>query len=138
MSCDKLECRICERIYKRHSGLAKHKKAIQDANTIKSTIYDLPERAIEETWQVLVYHIKEKLKQHSRHVENVHVAISCKESQFFDIFNRHIYNYYSKTGNYKCIFKGVNSYSTLSRILKDDNWKVKYFSQHQKTFVLSY
>ena len=62
MSYNKLKCRICGRIYKRHSGLAKHKKAIQDANTIKSTIYDLPERAIEETWQVLVYHIKEKLK----------------------------------------------------------------------------
>ena len=62
MSCDKLECRICERIYKRHSGLAKHKKAIQDANTIKLTIYDLPERTIEETQQALVYHIKEKFK----------------------------------------------------------------------------
>ncbi len=49
MSYNKLKCRICGRIYKRHSGLAKHKEAIQDANTIKSTIYDLPERAIEKT-----------------------------------------------------------------------------------------
>ena len=57
MSYNKLECRICGRIYKRHSDLAKHKKAIQDANTIKLMIYNLPERAIEETRQALVYHI---------------------------------------------------------------------------------
>ncbi|CAG8714656.1 12678_t:CDS:2 [Cetraspora pellucida] len=48
-SCSKLECELYEKIYKRHSGLAKHKKLIQDANTIRLTIYELPERAIEET-----------------------------------------------------------------------------------------
>ncbi|CAB4439571.1 unnamed protein product [Rhizophagus irregularis] len=64
--------------------------------------------------------------------------ISCTESQFFGVFKGYIHNYYPKTGNYKCIFKGINSYSTLSKVLGDDNWGVKYFLQHQKTFVLSY
>ncbi len=136
--CNKFECRICEKIYKRHSGLTRHVMTIKDANSAKPTVYDLPERAIEETRQVLVYHIKERLKQHSRHVGNVHIMVSCTESQFFGVFKGHIHNYYPKTGNYKCIFKGVDSYSTLSHILGDDNWGAKYFLQHQKTFVLSY
>ncbi|PKY56522.1 hypothetical protein RhiirA4_412669, partial [Rhizophagus irregularis] len=111
---------------------------IKEANSVKSTIYDLPEKAIEETRQVLVYHIKERLKQHSKHVGNVHIMVNCTESQFFGVFKGHIHNYYPRTGNYKCIFKGVDSYSTLSHILGDDNWGAKYFLQHQKTFVLTY
>jgi hypothetical protein len=105
---------------------------------MKSTVYDLPERAIEETRQTLVYHIKEKLKQNSKHVGSVHIMVSCTESQFFGVFKGYIHNYYPKTGNYKCIFKGVDSYSTLSNVLGDDNWGAKFFLQHQKTFVLSY
>ncbi|RGB36444.1 hypothetical protein C1646_666951 [Rhizophagus diaphanus] len=62
----------------------------------------------------------------------------CTESQFFGVFKGHIHNYYPKTGNYKCMFKGVDSYSTLSHILGDDNWGAKYFLHHQKTFILSY
>jgi hypothetical protein len=41
---------------------------------------------IEETRQVLVYHIKERLKQHSKHVGKVHIMVSCTESQFFWCF----------------------------------------------------
>jgi len=64
--------------------------------------------------------------------------VSCTESQFFGVFKGHIHNYYPKIGNYKYIFKGVDSYFTLSHILRDNNWGAKYFLQHQKTFVLSY
>ncbi|CAG8511263.1 8987_t:CDS:2 [Rhizophagus irregularis] len=71
--CNMLECKMCGQIYKRHSSLAKHEKSIKDANTIKPTIYDLPEGAIEETRKMIVYHIKERLKQHSRHAGNVHI-----------------------------------------------------------------
>ncbi|PKC54902.1 hypothetical protein RhiirA1_476477 [Rhizophagus irregularis] len=99
--CNTLKCKMCRQIYKRHSSLAKHEKSIKDANTIKLTIYDLPERAIEEI-----------LKQHSRHAGNVHIMVNCTKS--------------------------VDTYSTLSLILRDDNWDAKYFSQHQKTFVLLY
>ncbi|CAG8760784.1 13547_t:CDS:1, partial [Funneliformis caledonium] len=53
---------------------------------MKPTVYDLPERAIEEMRQILVYHIKEKLKQNSKHVGSVWITISCTESQFFGIF----------------------------------------------------
>ncbi|GES91030.1 hypothetical protein GLOIN_2v1472826 [Rhizophagus clarus] len=67
---------------------------------MRPTIYDLPERAVEETRRILVYHIKERLKQSSKHAGNVRVMISCTES----------------------IFKGVNSHSTLSKILRNDNW----------------
>ncbi|GET56258.1 hypothetical protein GLOIN_2v1786004 [Rhizophagus irregularis DAOM 181602=DAOM 197198] len=109
--CNKFEFEICGKIYKRHSGLANHKITIKDANVMKPTAYDLPEKAIEEI---------------------------CTESQFFGVFKGYIHNYYPKTGNYKCIFKGINFYSTLSKVLGDDNWGVKYFLQHQKTFVLSY
>ncbi|CAB5216475.1 unnamed protein product [Rhizophagus irregularis] len=100
--CNKFECEICGKIYKRHSGLANHKITIKDANVMKPTAYDLPEKAIEETRRILVYHIKERLKQSSKHA------------------------------------RSINSYSTLSKVLGDDNWGVKYFLQHQKTFVLSY
>ncbi|CAG8780578.1 7271_t:CDS:1, partial [Racocetra fulgida] len=99
-SCSELECGLCGKIYKRHSGLAKHKKLIQDANTIRPTIYELPERAIEETRKTLVYHIKERLKQHSKHAGNAHVIVNCTESQFFSVFKGYIHNYYPKTGNY--------------------------------------
>ncbi|CAB5370265.1 hypothetical protein RhiirA5_479378 [Rhizophagus irregularis] len=136
--CNKFECEICGKIYKRHSGLANHKITIKDANVMKPTAYDLPEKAIEETRRILVYHIKERLKQSSKHARSVRIMISCTESQFFGVFKGYIHNYYPKTGNYKCIFKGINSYSTLSKVLGDDNWGVKYFLQHQKTFVLSY
>ncbi|CAG8811860.1 32202_t:CDS:2, partial [Racocetra persica] len=118
--------------------LSKHKKLIQDANTIRPTIYELPERAIEEIRKTLVYHIKERLKQHSKHAGNAHVIVNCTESQFFSVFKGYIHNYYPKMGNYKCIFKGADSYSTLSYIFRDDNWGVKYFLQYQKTFILSY
>src|SRR6266496_842074 len=84
--CNKFECRICGKIYKRNSGLTRHMTAIKDANSVKPTVYDLPEKAIEETRQVLVYHIKERLKQHLRHVGNVHIMVSCTESQFFGVF----------------------------------------------------
>ncbi|CAB4423106.1 unnamed protein product [Rhizophagus irregularis] len=136
--CNKFECKICGKIYKRRSGLTRHAMTIKEANSVKSTIYDLPEKAIEETRQVLVYHIKERLKQHSKHVGNVHIMVNCTKSQFFGVFKGHIHNYYPRTGNYKCIFKGVDSYSTLSHILGDDNWGAKYFLQHQKTFILTY
>ena|SRR5436305_3968147 len=106
--CNKFECRICEKIYKRHSDLTRHVMTIKNANSAKLTVYDLPKRAIEEMRQVLVYYIKKRLKQHSRYVGNVHIMVSCTESQFFSVFKGHIHNYYPKTGNYKCIFKGVN------------------------------
>src|SRR3954469_5567141 len=136
ISCNKFECEICEKIYKRRSGLAKHAITIKDANAIKPMVYDLPEKAIEETRQALVYHIKEKLKQNSKYVGNVNIMVNCTESQFFGVFKGHIHNYYPKTGNYKCIFKGVNSYSILSHILGDENWGAKFYPQRQKTFVL--
>ncbi|CAB4428642.1 unnamed protein product [Rhizophagus irregularis] len=66
--CNKFECKICGKIYKRRLGLTRHAMTIKEANSVKSTIYDLPEKAIEETRQVLVYHIKERLKQHSKHL----------------------------------------------------------------------
>ncbi|PKC62343.1 hypothetical protein RhiirA1_465288 [Rhizophagus irregularis] len=135
---NKFECEICGKIYKRHSGLENHVLKIKESNNMRPTAYELPERAIEETRQALVYHIKEKLKQNSRYVGGVRVMVSCTESQFFGVFKGHIHDYYPKTGNYKCIFKGVNSYYTLSNVLKDDNWGIKYFLQQQKTFVLSY
>ena len=56
--------------------------------------------------------------------------ISCTESQFFGVFKGYIHDYYPKTGNYKCIFRGVDTYSILSNILKDNNWGVKFFSQN--------
>lgn len=77
---------------------------------------------------MIVYHIKERLKQHSRHAGNVHIMVNCTESQFFGVFKGYIHNYYPRMGNYKCIFKGVDTYSTLSHILRDDNWGAKYFS----------
>jgi hypothetical protein len=129
-SCNKFEYKICGKIYKKYLGLTRHAMIIKEANNVKPTIYNLPERAIEETRQVLVYHIKERLKQHSKHVGNVYIIVSCTESQFFGVFKRHIHNYYPKTGNYKCIFKGIDSYSTLSHILEDENWKAKYFLQY--------
>ncbi|PKY35061.1 hypothetical protein RhiirB3_455396 [Rhizophagus irregularis] len=49
--CNKFECRICGKIYKRNSGLTRHMATIKDANS-------------------------EKLKQHSRHVE----SYQCQES----------------------------------------------------------
>ncbi|PKY58362.1 hypothetical protein RhiirA4_412086, partial [Rhizophagus irregularis] len=73
------------------------------------------------------YHIKERLKQHSKYIGNIYIIVNCTESQFFCVFKEHIHNYYLKTENYKCIFKGVNSYSTLSYILGDDNCEAKYF-----------
>jgi hypothetical protein len=48
-SCNKLECRMCEKVYKRQLSLVKHEKSIQDANIMKPAIYNLPEEAIEET-----------------------------------------------------------------------------------------
>ena len=34
-SCNKFECEMCGKIYKRHSGLANHVITIKDANTMK-------------------------------------------------------------------------------------------------------
>ncbi|GES92028.1 hypothetical protein GLOIN_2v1786004 [Rhizophagus clarus] len=83
--CNKFECELCGKIYKRHSGLANHKITIKDANIMRPTV--------------------------------------CTESQFFGVFKGYIHDYFPKTGNYKCIFKGINSYSTLSKVLGDDNWE---------------
>ncbi|CAG8581007.1 1190_t:CDS:1 [Diversispora eburnea] len=101
-------------------------------------MYNLSERAIEETHQALVYHIKEKLKQHSRHVGNVNITFSCTESQFFEVLKGYKYNYFPKSRTYKCIFRSANSYFTLAHTLKDKKWGIKYFLQYQKTFVLFY
>ncbi|GET00462.1 hypothetical protein GLOIN_2v1472826 [Rhizophagus clarus] len=106
--CNKFECELCGKIYKRHSGLANHKITIKDANIMRPTVYDLPERAIEETRRILIYHIKERLKQSSKHAGNVRVMFSCTESQFFGVFKGYIHDYFPKTGNYKCIFKESN------------------------------
>ena len=76
---------------------------------MRLTVYDLPEKAIEEMRQVLVYYIKEKLKKNSRYVGSIHIMVICTESQFFGVFKGYIHDYYLKMGNYKCIFKGVNS-----------------------------
>jgi hypothetical protein len=46
-SCNKLECRMCGKVYKQHSSLVKHEKSIQDANSIKPAIYNSPEEAID-------------------------------------------------------------------------------------------
>ncbi|RHZ77643.1 hypothetical protein Glove_174g31 [Diversispora epigaea] len=91
LPCKTLECKLYNKIYKRPSGLKKYKKMIQDLNTIKLSIYILPEKVIKETRQMLVYHIKEKLKQNSRHVRNVSVIISSTENQFFRVFKGFIF-----------------------------------------------
>ncbi|PKB92700.1 hypothetical protein RhiirA5_439662 [Rhizophagus irregularis] len=107
--CKKFECGTCGKIYKRHSGLENHILKVKEANTMRPTVYDLPEKAIEETRQALVYHIKEKLKKNSRHVGGVRIMVSCTESQFFGVFKGYIHDYYPKTGNYKCIFKATTN-----------------------------
>ncbi|PKK73818.1 hypothetical protein RhiirC2_775546 [Rhizophagus irregularis] len=52
------------------------------------------------------------------------------ESQFFGIFKGYIHDYYPKIGNYKCIFKGINSYHMLLNVLEDDNWKLDSLQEH--------
>ncbi|CAG8605577.1 238_t:CDS:2, partial [Racocetra fulgida] len=51
----------------------KHEQLIQNANIMRSTVYNLPEEAIEETHKMLVYHIKERLKQHSKYAGNIRI-----------------------------------------------------------------
>ena len=132
------KCPMCYKPYKRQVGLANHIKTINEANVKKPGVYWLPPEAITEIKTAIVYEIKNKLKQHAKYTGSYRVKIKCTESEFFWVFSGYIHQFNSKSGSYKCIFRGETAYTTLSQVFNDTNWGVKYFGHTQKTFVLTY
>ncbi|GET57096.1 hypothetical protein GLOIN_2v1543168 [Rhizophagus irregularis DAOM 181602=DAOM 197198] len=82
-------------------------------NTLCNTLKSKHEKSIKDanTIKLTIYDLPKRAIEEI-HAGNVHIMVNCTKS--------------------------VDTYSTLSLILRDDNWDAKYFSQHQKTFVLLY
>ena len=75
----------------RQSSLVKHEKSVQDANTIKLTTYMIClMKQLKRHEKTLVYHVKERLKQHSRHA-GMFTLWLIAWSQFFGVFKGYIH-----------------------------------------------
>ncbi|CAG8841521.1 1112_t:CDS:1, partial [Gigaspora margarita] len=91
---------------------------------------------INEFKEILVYNIQKKLSNNSNSAGPQSITIPCTESQFVAVFGGHITWYSITKRSYECSFSGQNAYNILCRILGDENWGIRHYSQGQQTAVI--
>ncbi|RIB03462.1 hypothetical protein C2G38_2122956 [Gigaspora rosea] len=127
------KCEICEMIYKTKRGLMCHQRIVQKYNIRRKGLYTLPSQAFKAD---LVHIIGSKLKEHYSWSGKQTITFPCLESLFFGVFKGHIHYFNRRNYSYKCFFHGLDAYSQLASLFKNQNWGRKFFSNDQQTFIL--
>ncbi|RHZ82629.1 hypothetical protein Glove_106g42 [Diversispora epigaea] len=131
----KHECAICKVSYKTKLGLTRHKNIIQKYN-VQERLYTLPSEAISDFKAHLVYIIQSKLKGHFSQSGRQTISFPCLESLFFGVFKGYIHHYNYRSGNYKCLFQGPDTYTQVSNLFGNSNWGRKFFDNNQQTYII--
>ncbi|CAG8838281.1 14474_t:CDS:2, partial [Gigaspora margarita] len=128
------KCEICETIYKTQRGLMCYQRIVQKYNIRHKGLYMLPSQAIKQFKADLVYIIGSK--EHYSWLGKQTITFSCLESLFFGVFKGHIHYFNHRNHSYKCFFHRPDAYSQLASLFKNQNWRRKFFSNDQQTFIL--
>ena len=128
-------CSICQKRFKKQSGLSRHLTIVKKYNIPHNDLDNLSETNNKKFKSILVYLIHRKLPSGFKKGGRQLVSLACTEHQFFDIFKGHIHHR-SNRNVYKCIFRGSAGYQTLSEILNNPLWGRKFYDEEQQTYVV--
>ncbi|CAG8616885.1 23034_t:CDS:1 [Cetraspora pellucida] len=131
-------CTLCTRKgFKNKQGLIRHKRYTHSTYNIPyATLISLPEEAINEFKETIVYLIQHQLSNHSSSIGSRCITIPCLESQFIGVFGNYIAQYAPIQQIYKCVFTGECAYETLQLIFGDSNWGIRHYMGNQQTAVI--
>nr|CAG8659559.1 13023_t:CDS:1 [Entrophospora candida] len=130
------ECAVCKILYKTKSGLTRHNTIVRKYNLRREGLCRLPSEVITEFKAYLVHVIQSKLKGHFSRSGRQAISFPCLESLFFGVFEGYIHYYNYRSGNYKCLFQGLDAYTQIANLLGNSNWGRKFFDNDQQTFVV--
>ena len=77
------KCSIYYKQYKRKIALDNYIKNINNANNKKLEVYWLSSEAIAKVKTVIVYKIKNKLKQYAKHIGSYKIKVKYTKNKFF-------------------------------------------------------
>ncbi|GBC03880.1 hypothetical protein RclHR1_05390002 [Rhizophagus clarus] len=130
------ECNVCRKAFKSKSGLTRHLNIVKKYNISRSDLDILPENTTRQFKGILVHYIRKKLPRGYKKLGKQTVSVPATESQFYAVFKNHIHYYSARKNVYKCIFHGVISNQILADILEMQEWRVKFYEQCQRTYVV--
>ncbi|CAG8806399.1 26564_t:CDS:2, partial [Dentiscutata erythropus] len=106
------ECTICKKKwYKSSAGLSRYENAKHnDYKTPPIQQYILPENAINK-WKKML-------------------------GQYLGLFKKHLTWVFINRKVYRCVFSGPNTYQTISSILDNQYWGVRYYKCNQVSYVV--
>ncbi|CAG8464449.1 9326_t:CDS:1 [Scutellospora calospora] len=131
-------CMLCPcKSFKNKRGLIRHERVVHSSYNIpRAGVVTLPQEAIDEFKQTLVYMIQRQLSNNSSSAGSQCITIPCMESQFIGVFGKHITRHAFTRQTYECVFTGRNAYDTLCHILGDKNWRIRHYIKGQQTAVI--
>ena len=128
-------CSVCRKCYKNQNGLSRHQSIVKKYNISRINLDGLSKTNNEQFKSILVYLIHRKLPNGFKKGGHQLVSLACTEHQFFDIFKGYIHHR-SNRNVYKCAFRGVSGYQTLSEILNNPLWGRRFYDEEQQTYVV--
>ncbi|RIB08587.1 hypothetical protein C2G38_2211289 [Gigaspora rosea] len=99
-------------------------------------ITPLPQEALDEFKNILIYTIQKQLKNHIKNVGLQSVKFTCLESLFVGVIGNYLTRYSPSRKWYQCIFKGENAIELVGQILERTNWSVRSYLYGQQTNVI--
>ena len=96
-------CSICQKSFKKQSGLSRHLSIAKKYNIPRDDLDSLSDENNKNFKNILVYLIHRKLPNGFKKGGRQLVSLTCTEHQFFDVFKGHIHHRSNKNV-YKCIF----------------------------------
>src|SRR2546423_11641273 len=135
LSTSEFFCSICKKNFRKQIGLSRHLAIVKKYNISRDGLDSLTETNNKKFKNILVYLIHRKLPKGFKKGGRQLVSLACTEHQFVDIFKGYIH-YRSNKNVYKCVFRGVNGYKALSKILDNQLWGRKFYNEEQQTYVI--
>ncbi|RIB28773.1 hypothetical protein C2G38_2028275 [Gigaspora rosea] len=131
-------CYLCpNKTYKNQQGLSRHESIVHyNYNILPKHITPLPQEALDEFKNILIYTIQKQLKNHIKNVGLQSVKFPCLESLFVGVFGNYLTRYSPSRKWYQCIFKGENAVELVGQILERTNWSVQSYLYGQQTNVI--
>jgi len=118
-------------------GLIRHENIYHKYyNVIQPTLPTLPEHALRDFRQTLVYSIQKQLPLHFSRSGKRLIKFPCSEAQFVGVFGRYLTRYSPIKNKYECVFQGEDSIATLSEIFHDSQWNIRYYESNQRVYVV--
>ncbi|CAG8501608.1 2400_t:CDS:1, partial [Cetraspora pellucida] len=131
-------CYLCpNKTYKNQQRLSHHETIIHyNYNISPKHITQLPQEALDEFKNILIYTIQKQLKNNIKNVGLQSIKFLYLESQFVGIFGNYLTRYSQSRKWYQYIFKGENAVELIGQILGRTNWSVRSYLYGQQTNVI--